>query len=553
MVESNSERVGRARSGRLALVALALVLTVIAAACGSSKSTADSNAAAAPSADEGTPVDGGSLVVGVTGETAGWNPHYSEWAQPGAFVGSAILEPLAAMGEDNGAKPFLATKWFPNDTFDKWQVTLRDDVTFQNGEPFNAAAVKANVDDAIKAPLSSQAIGKLFKSVSVVDDHNVLFEMNQPWAAFPSSFLDGQSAFMMAPGALATADHGNLHPIGTGPFTFDSWTPDDNLKVKKNTKYWQAGQPHLDQIEFKVVTDNGSRANALQSGDLNMMLTASGTDANSLDGDFTVVRDWDTEAGSIILNTIPMIGDKPNPLSNAHARMALAYATDRVALASLAGDGVQPTSSPFAPNTPWGMPEDQNNYPNHDVEKAKAEVQAYEQETGATSLSITLSSIADVDTSRDMQAVQNQWREAGIDVDLESVESAAFIGKVIKGDYEAAQFRIFSSPDPDQNHFFWSADTIAGYGGVNINMAQYSTPQIEADLKVGRENGYPEQRKAAYDDLVKQVNGAAVDIWTNFTPWSIVADKHVHGLASAEKLPFGNFQPKTWWGEVWHQ
>ena len=56
---------------------------------------------------------------------------------------------------------------------------------------------------------------------------------------------------------LATADHGGAHPIGTGPFTFDSWEPgDEHSRSKKNPTYWQAGLPHLDQIEFKVIPDN---------------------------------------------------------------------------------------------------------------------------------------------------------------------------------------------------------------------------------------------------------------------------------------------------------
>ena len=87
----------------------------------------------------------------------------------------------------------------------------------------------------------------------MVDDHTVLVDLTQPWAAFPSSFLDGQTSDDDGAGdAQASADHGVKHPIGTGPFTFDSWSPGDTFKVKKNPTYWQAGQPHLDQIEFKV-------------------------------------------------------------------------------------------------------------------------------------------------------------------------------------------------------------------------------------------------------------------------------------------------------------
>ena len=105
---------------------------------------------------------------------------------------------------------------------------------------------------------------------------------------------------------------------------------------------------------------------------------------------------------------------------------------------------------------------------------------------------------------------------------------------------------------PDQNTYFWGGSTIAGYGGININLAQYTSPQIEADLKVGHESGDPAQRKAAYDDLVRQLNAAAVNIWTYWTPYSIIADHSVHGLHAAETIAFANYQPKTWFGQLWH-
>jgi peptide/nickel transport system substrate-binding protein len=533
-------------------MAAALALTVLAGACGSSKAATPSSSDRS-AASEGTPVDGGSLVFGVAAETAGWNPHTNQWGQYGAMVGSSVLEPLATMGSDNGAKPFLATGWIANDTFTAWQITLRDDVVFQNGEKFDAAAVKMNLEDAVSGPLSGQALGGLFKDVQVVDDHTVLVNLTQPWAAFPSSFLDGQSAMMMAPEMLKKADHGSTHPIGTGPFTFDSWEPDAVFKVKKNPTYWQKGLPHLDALEFKVMPDNSSRSAALQAGDINMMITTSAVDANNLASDFTVIKDWSTEPDMIMTNTIPTIDGTPNPLANEHARKALVYATDRKAVAASMGDGVLSPTSPFAPDNPWGRPEDQNGYPDYDLEKAKQEVAAYEQETGATSLSFSLAGVADVDTSKVLQLVQSQWKEAGIDASIESVESTAYIGKVIKGDYNAAMFQLYSSPDPDQNHYFWAADTIKGYGGVNINMTQYTTDQMQADLATGRTSGYPDVRKKAYDDLVTQLNASSTNIWLYWTPFSIIADKSVHGLQTASDTPFGNFQPKTWFAELWHQ
>ena len=114
------------------------------------------------------------------------------------------------------------------------------------------------------------------------------------------------------------------HPIGTGPFTFDSWQPGTSFKVKKNPNYWQAGLPHLDAIEFRVIPDETSRAAALTSGDVNMILTTRASDAVDLASTHTVVKDWHTENSFVMTNTSPQLKGKDNPLANPHARKALA-------------------------------------------------------------------------------------------------------------------------------------------------------------------------------------------------------------------------------------
>jgi len=541
---------GRAGRGRAALGGLFVVMALVAGACSSSSSSSAGGGTTAATASQ-TPVDGGSIVIGVTTETGGWNPHYTPPAESASFILSSMLEPLATTGEDLSAQPFLATAWVANDTFDRWTVTLRQDVTFQNGEKFDAAAAKGSIDDGINGAVSGQAVKGLFKGVSVVDDHTLLIELTQPWAAFPNSFLDSQIPVMMAPASLAQPDHGTTHPIGTGPFVFDSWEPGTSIKVKKNPSYWQTGQPHLDRIEFKVIPDGASRSAALQTGDLNMMLTTNPKDATSLDGQYQVIKAWKTEPEMIATNTTPKLGDKTNPLANVHARKALAYATDRHAVAALVGEGVDSPTSPFSPDSPWGRPEDQNGYPEHDVDKARSEVAAYLQDTGESSLHVTLTCSGDVDTTRIAQLVQGQWQEAGITVDIEPVEASALIGRLITGNYEASILQIYNAPDPDQLHYFWSAATISGYGGININLTQYSNPQMEAAIEVGRVSGDTAKRKAAYDQVVDQLNSAATNIWLYWNPFSLVADNNIHGLEGARAVPFPYSNPKTWFGELW--
>ena len=538
----------RRSSQTMLVVSAALVSLLLLAACGSSSSSSQTK-----STTGGTVAakNGGSLVVAVNGETQGWNPRYDQTAQDGALVESSVLEPLAITGSNLSAQPWLATSWTPNSTFTSWTIHLRTGVTFQDGEPFDATAVKANLDDALVGALSGMAVKGLITGTTVVDPQTVQVNMSQPWAAFPSSFLDGQSAVMIAPKTLAQSDHGANHPVGTGPFTFVSWTPNANFQTRKNVTYWRKGLPHLDSLTFKVITDPTTQASSLQSGDAGLIFTNSAQVASQLQGQFQEIRDWSTEPGTVLTNTIPTVNGKFNPMSNQHARLALAYATNRQAVAAQQGAGVQSPNSPFPASSPWGMPESQNGYVTYDVAKAKQQVTQYEQQTGQSSLDLTLAGTADIGAQRTLQIIQAMWQQAGIKVTLQSADQATFITDVVEGNYQTALFAFYSSPDPDQNYYFWSSSTANGAGKISVNFTQYTTPKIDADLKTGRQNANMAARKAAYDDIVRQINAAAVNIWTYTTPYSLIFAKSVHGLDGARSVPFGNFQPKPWWGDVW--
>ena len=228
-------------------------------------------------------------------------------------------------------------------------------------------------------------------------------------------------------------------------------------------------------------------------------------------------------------NTAPSVGGKTNPLSNVHARMALAYATNDTQVAKEIGAGVQVPTSPWGPNNPWGMPSSQNGYVAYNLAQAKAQVAQYDAETGQTGLTFTLSGLPSVDDARTLQLLQGQWKQAGISVNIETLEQTAYITKIATGGYQAAFFRNYGYPDPDQDYYFWSSTTAKGVGNVSINFTQYTTPTIEKDITTGRQSGYAKIRKTAYNDLVKQLNAGFTNIWLYSTPYSFIAQKKVRG------------------------
>ncbi len=552
MSTTRTSRMG-SRTAYLTVVAVLAALAVVAGACSSGSSGQAKTGSTSQPVDgsaEGTPVDGGSLVIGIGAETSGWNPDVDQWADAGNLVGSSVLEPLAEIGADKGAKPWLADSWIANDTFDSWLIKLKPNITFQNGEKFDAAAVKKNIDFFATGPFGGIALGSLIKDTEVVDPLSVKVNLTQPWGAFPSSFLAG-ATYMMAPEMLDSADHGSTHPIGTGPFTFDSWQPGGSFKAKKNPNYWQPGLPHLDSIEFRVIPDDTSRSAALASGDVNMIMTTSAAQAADLADNHTVIKDWSTENVIVLANTAPTVGGKPNPLGDIHARKALAYATDRQAVADLIGEGVDTPTSPWAASNPWGMPDDQNGYVDHDVDQAKAELALYTQDTGASSLDFTVLGTPGEDDIKVLQLLQSQWKEVGINMSIETLEQTAYISRAVVSDFQALFSRNYGYADPDTNYIFWSATTAKGVGTLSINFAQYTSDKLQADLDTGRESGYLDVRRKAYNDLARDLNAGFANLWLYRTPYSLIADPKVQGLAKVREVGFGNYQPKTWLGDLW--
>ena len=220
-----------------AVVALALALVLLASACGSSSGSTKASATATKTysgnlpADEGTPHDGGTLAWGLEAESDSLSPITGRWALSAQMVGSAIFDPIVTMDANGKTVPYLAKSFSHTPDNQTWTITLRSGITFQDGEPFDAAAVVLNINTYRTALITSKA-WKPVTSITATGPLTVQVNLDQPWATFTNVFL-GQNGYMEAPKMIADP-YGGQHPIGTGPFTFKEWVPNDHVTVIKN-------------------------------------------------------------------------------------------------------------------------------------------------------------------------------------------------------------------------------------------------------------------------------------------------------------------------------
>ncbi len=563
------------------LAAFAVTGTLLLGACGDGSDETiddgDTPTVAVGNAEvtnEGVPVDGGKVTMGVTAETDGWNPAGNQWADAGNFVGSSFLEPLFVFDGEGSVVPWLAESAEPNEDASEWTIKVRPGILFQDGSPVDAAAVAASLNYSFEQGLASVAVGGSFESITATGDLTVSIELTHPWSAMLSN-LAGPSGLMMAPSMIADPNSSS-NPVGTGAFTFTKWEKDRYLRVNRFEDYWggpcavenpaedivalceeaaiplgQANGPFLDSMEFRPIPDALQRSQALEAGDVDLILTTRATDVAKLRADYQVVTDYDSEQSFVMTQT------RKAPFDNVHARRALAFATDRITIAELAGGGeeLHVDTSAFEETSVWGgLAPDQTGYPLYDPAKAQEEIARYKADMDAAgtpveSIAFTLTGLANTEDLLIMQALAEQWAAVGIKADIDTIKQEQLIGLLIGTDFQAAYYRNYAYPDPDSNYVFWSAENADG--DIVINFSQYFDDITEAALDQGRTSQDFEVRKRAYTSLIEQRNKQAIDIWLFNTPYALIGNDNIRGLNWFRAIGFGNFLPKPYITGLW--
>jgi peptide/nickel transport system substrate-binding protein len=542
------------------LLALLAAFALVAAACGGDDDgggTADPGTGGGDDdrSDQGEPVEGGSITVGIEAETNSWLPGSANFSNPGINVALSIYDPLLRRDENGEHQPYLAESFEHNDELTEWTVTLREGVEFHDGTPLNADAVKTVFDDYINAEGSNLA-GQVedVDSVDVVDELTVVYRLNQPNAAF-ADVLAGAVGWVFSPTAAeAAGDDAGSRPVGTGPFVFGEWQRDSRLTVTKNPNYWQEGLPYLDEIVFRPIPDEDTRISSLSSGDIDVLQSLRQSAIRQVQ-DISGVDDYEhigNNSGSSIFNT-----SKP-PFDDLRVRQAIAYALNQDELIEvLGGTGLTPPHSQyFSPDSPWYSEEVADVWPTNDQERARELVDEYVNDPGRSDgkpagqpISFQYDCPPDPSLIELAQVYQAQWGAVGIEVNLNQVEQATHVSQAIAGDYDAKCWRVGSQDDP------YRVFRDAFGEGSPLNFTRFTHPDIEEALEVLRTTTDLEPRKDAVEQIGLVLAENAPNTFTAGTLTTLAARENVKGLDSWT-FPDGTtgegvISGTTMWGFVW--
>ena len=474
-----------------------MLIGLLLAACGGAPAETEAPAADATEASaEATeaPADasaGGTLTIGLPVEPETLDPGDAVFVQE-QFILMNLFDSLLSISPDGELHPGLATAWEPNADYSEFTFTLREDVTFHDGTPFTAEAVKASFDHINSEAVLESGGKSLLQDHSyvetvVVDDYTVTVKFG---ASYPLFLRDASRQWLSisSPVALEAsgADYGR-NPVGTGPFKFVQWDAQSQIVLERNPDYnWgpefaaHQGPANLEQVVFRILPEAATRLTAFETGEVLIASEPPALDAIALANSGAAAIQTFAQPG---VPAILMINATKAPTDNVNVRKAMILAVNQEELAQTAFQELGlPATSVISPTT-WAYDE------------GAASLYSYNPEEAARLLDEAGWVDADGDGVRekDGETLTIDWPEAGFDVQYRSMDDGAAYEELLAGNYTLV-YMYWTRPDPSPLRYLFHSENTNG-GGAWTN---FVNEDLDAALADGDTNTDENARKQDY-------------------------------------------------------
>lgn len=495
-------------------LALLFAMSLTAAACSGgdgdpevSGGVAGSSGQEEPGAGEaagddeaGEPQTGGTLRAVVALNPSSLDPHAG--GSGGDHVSLyPIYDTLVTFDEETlAAEPGLASSWEFVEDPPALLLTLEEGVTFHDGTPFDAEAVRYNIErvrtmetSTIKTVLTS------VDSVEVVAANEVRLNLNRMDTALPLILADRAGMMVSPTAAEALGEELEANPVGAGPFRFVEWAPGDRLVVERNDDYWRDGLPYLDGITFTYLIDPQTQINALESNQADFLLGVAAADIDRVERAPGVEL---VQSSTLGFEHCQFNTTKP-PFDDVRVREAFNLALNRESMLEALNFGVGQVAWQPVPEEHWAYREELSPTFEYDPDKAKELLAEAGYEDG---LSISGLSYAGEYQVRKNEIVRAQLAEVGIDMPFEVLE----VSVAVEEFYTNAAYDVFCTgwsgrPDPNQTFaelFTDDAYYMVGPTGVGEEMTRLLAEATSVEDI--------EERAAVYSQITELVEGNAL-------------------------------------------
>jgi peptide/nickel transport system substrate-binding protein len=441
----------------------------------------------------------------------------------GRIVFSSLCDKLIDIDEKLNFVPQLATSWVWAPDNKALVMKLRKGVTFQDGEKFDAAAVKFNIERH-KTMAGSNRRGELspVTTVDVLDEGTVRLNLSQPFAPLLSVLADRAGMMVSPKAAQAAGASFASKPVCSGPFKFHERVAQDRIVLDRYDGYWNKAAIHFDKVIFQPIIDPTVRLANLRSGQLDYIERMAPSDVKALKSDsrFNIARITELGYQGITINIGKSGEAQKNPLGkDARVREAFELSLDRPGIVQVAMDGEAEVGNQWvSPSNPFyvkSVP-----VPKRNIARAKALL----KEAGVVNPSFSLVTPTTADGQRIAQVVQAMAKEAGFDVKIQSTEFATSLNMADKGDFQAYILAWSGRADPDGNLY--------SFDGCKqpLNYAGYCKPETDELLKMSRSIRDPAERNKVFEKIGADVLKERPIIYLYHRHWLWAYNKKISGM-----------------------
>lgn len=468
-------------------------------------------------------VQGGRLSVGLETDVRGFDATQGVLGASGSVVAASIMEPLLILTPEGELAPHLATSWESNDAQTQWTFKLRQGVTFHDGTPFTAKDVADHFNRILDPKNKAQVRSFItpIQNVEALDDHTVRFNLAHPWQALLPSLSDRDFIGLIESSAQVKADKQLRHPMGTGPYIFDSWAGGDRIVVKRNPNYWDKDKIFLDEIVFRILPDPQTRYQSIKSGDIDMVWTDRGNSIKDAFKDPNItVHAYDGAGASITLFN----ASKP-PLDDSRVRAALSHAWNQNAIIKITWKDTRP----FIEH-PYGFECDDSAYRHNDYEKAKALLKEYGKPVKVNLIHTTTPRGKELG-----EMLQQMYKKIGVELTLEPVDQNTLVKRVFTNNYQISGWRIADGVVGPQ--VFGLSHSKSPY-----NLARYQNPKLDELSLAMRTAKTVAEREKMLCEIAKVWNTEGTIQYRAGNRYHVLTGNNVKGIR-----PFGQGVPYVWY------
>jgi peptide/nickel transport system substrate-binding protein len=435
------------------------------------------------------------LRIGIVSDPDVLDPTLSR-SLAGRQVFAAMCDKLIEVDAELRFVPQLATAWRWEDDGRRLVLTLRPHVRFHDGAAMDAEAVVTGLKRHLETPGSTRR-GEMgpVREVVATGPLEVTLRLEQPFAPLLAALSD-RAGMIVSPRAAGRVNQDFARePSCAGPFRFVRRVAQDRIELERFPEYWDAANIHFDRVVYRPITDSTVTAANLRSGTLEVVERVAATDLPELRGDRRVQI-----ANVPSLNSVYIAVNVANGASadtpigrDRRVREALELAIDRTALVQVAFDGQylpgNQSVSPASPNYVKSLP-----VPARDLNRARALL----REAGFTGrVKMRMSVPNTSEYTQAAEVIQAMAAEAGIDIELQVIETATLLRQWTSGDFESLLIAWSGRVDLDGN--LWGFNAC----GENLNGGKYCSQEADVALREGRTSVDPARRAAAYERAMR--------------------------------------------------